>query len=96
MTNLFDVEIKTISLDDLENRTFANEFPRLFLEMHPWPIIIQEIQNAIPLLRAIRETVDDERERLAYDLYYIKHRNVWWDIAILVKAVFLACGGRHK
>ena len=63
VTNLFDVEIKTISLDDLENRTFANEFPRLFLEMHPWPIIIQEIQNAIPLLRAIRETVDDERER---------------------------------
>lgn len=41
-------------------------------------------------------SVDDERERLAYDLYYIKHRNVFWDIAILVKAVFLACGGRHK
>ena len=41
-------------------------------------------------------SVDDERERLAYDLYYIKHRNVFWDFAILVKAVFLACGGRHK
>ena len=41
-------------------------------------------------------SVDEEKERLAYDLYYIKHRNILWDIAILVKAVFLACGGRHK
>ena len=41
-------------------------------------------------------SVDDERERLAYDLYYIKHRNVFWDLAILIKAIFLACGGRHK
>lgn len=41
-------------------------------------------------------SVDEEKERLAYDLYYIKHRNIFWDFAILVKAVFLACGGRHK
>ena len=41
-------------------------------------------------------SVDEEKERLAYDLYYIKHRNVFWEIAILVKAVFLAVGGRHK
>lgn len=41
-------------------------------------------------------TIDEERERLEYDLYYIKHRNVLWEIFILVKAVFLALGGRHK
>lgn len=41
-------------------------------------------------------TVDEECERLAYDLYYIKHRNVFWEICILIKAVFLALGGRHK
>lgn len=41
-------------------------------------------------------SLDEERERLEYDLYYIKHRNVLWEIAILVKAVFLAVGGRHK
>lgn len=41
-------------------------------------------------------SVDEEKERLAYDFYYIKHRNIFWEIAILVKAVFLACGGRHK
>ena len=40
-------------------------------------------------------SVDEERERLCYDLYYIKHRNVLWEIGILVKAVFMAISGRH-
>ena len=34
-------------------------------------------------------------EKLQYDLYYLKNRNVIWEIFILVKAVFLALGGRH-
>ena len=38
---------------------------------------------------------DDIAEKLTYDLYYLKHRNVLWEIGILVKAVFLALGGRH-
>ena len=38
---------------------------------------------------------DDVAEKLAYDLFYLKHRNVLWEICILVKAVFLALGGRH-
>lgn len=38
---------------------------------------------------------DAEAEKLQYDLYYIKHRNVLWEIGILIKAVFLALGGRH-
>ena len=38
---------------------------------------------------------DAEAEKLQYDLYYLKHRNVFWEICILVKAVFLALGGRH-
>lgn len=40
-------------------------------------------------------SVDDEVGKLTYDLYYIKHRNVFWEIGILVKAVFMALGGRH-
>lgn len=39
---------------------------------------------------------DDVTEKLQYDLYYLKHRNVLWEIGILVKAVFLALGGRHE
>lgn len=38
---------------------------------------------------------DNEAIKLEYDLYYIKHRNILWDIAILLKAIFLALGGRH-
>lgn len=38
---------------------------------------------------------DDVAEKLAYDLYYLKHRNVLWEICILIKAVFMALGGRH-
>ena len=40
-------------------------------------------------------SVDDEAGKLVYDLYYIKHRNVLWEIGILIKAVFMALGGRH-
>ena len=40
-------------------------------------------------------SVDEEKERLGYDLYYIKHRNIIWEIGILVKAVFMAISGRH-
>ena len=38
---------------------------------------------------------EDITEKLEYDLYYIKYRNVLWEIFILIKAVFLALGGRH-
>ena len=38
---------------------------------------------------------DDVSEKLQYDLYYLKHRNIIWELGILVKAVFLALGGRH-
>ena len=40
-------------------------------------------------------SVDDIAEKLQYDMYYLKHRNLLWEIGILVKAVFLALGGRH-
>ena len=39
---------------------------------------------------------DDVAEKLQYDLYYLKNRNVLWEICILIKAVFLALGGRHE
>lgn len=40
-------------------------------------------------------TTEDVKEKLQYDLYYLKNRNLFWEIGILVKAVFLALGGRH-
>ncbi len=38
---------------------------------------------------------DDVEEKLQYDLFYLEHRNIPWEILILIKAVFLALGGRH-
>ncbi len=38
---------------------------------------------------------DDIAEKLQYDMYYLKHKNLLWEIGILIKAVFLALGGRH-
>ncbi len=40
-------------------------------------------------------TTEDITEKLQYDLYYLKNRNILWEIGILIKAVFLALGGRH-
>lgn len=39
---------------------------------------------------------EDITEKLQYDLYYLKNRNILWEIFILIKAVFLAIGGRHE
>ena len=32
-------------------------------------------------------SVDDAREKLAYDLYYVKHRSAWLDAAILFSTI---------
>ncbi|MEI8390621.1 MAG: sugar transferase [bacterium] len=40
-------------------------------------------------------STEDAIEKLRYELYYIKHRNLFWDFSILVKAVFMALSGRH-
>jgi lipopolysaccharide/colanic/teichoic acid biosynthesis glycosyltransferase len=42
-------------------------------------------------------SVDDAREKLAYDLFYIKRFSVWFDLSILVdtvKVVLLRSGSR--
>lgn len=60
---VFVKEMGIVSLDDPENRTLANKNPKLFLEAHPWPIIIDEIQKALPLLDAIKVVVDSEKNK---------------------------------
>lgn len=39
--------------------------------------------------------IDAIIEKLRYDFYYIKHRNIFWDVSMLLKAVSLALTGRH-
>lgn len=40
-------------------------------------------------------SIEDATEKLRYDFYYIKHRNIFWDISILIKAIMMALTGRH-
>ena len=32
-------------------------------------------------------SVEDAREKLAYDLYYVKHRTIWLDLVILLSTI---------
>lgn len=47
-----------VTLDDLEERNLANQDPKLFLETHPTPLIIDEVQYAPELLIYIKINVD--------------------------------------
>lgn len=40
-------------------------------------------------------SIEDATEKLRYDFYYIKHRNIFWDFSILMKAISMALTGRH-
>jgi len=50
-----------LTLDDPQLRGPAKNDPRLFLQAHPWPLLIDEIQYAPELLPYIKIAVDNER-----------------------------------
>ena len=52
-----------VTLDDLEQRTLAQEHPALFLERHPAPVLIDEFQYAPQLLPYIKIAVDAKKTR---------------------------------
>ena len=52
-------ERKKVTLDDAENRRLAKTDPALFLEMHPAPVLIDEIQYAPELFSYIKIHVDN-------------------------------------
>lgn len=58
---LFGHEMNSVSLDDLSVRALANSNPKLFLETYKWPLVIDEIQKATPLLSAIKEIIDQTK-----------------------------------
>ena len=58
----FGEDIASVTLDDLSERALANDNPRLFLESHPWPVIIDEIQKGTTLLEQIKIKIDDEKK----------------------------------
>ncbi len=60
--HIFGEDIPSVTLDDLNERALANDNPKLFLETHPWPVIIDEIQKGTPLLEQIKIKIDDEKK----------------------------------
>lgn len=50
-----------ISLDNTREREVAIKDPQLFLQLHKWPLIIDEVQRAPALFEAIEEIVNNEK-----------------------------------
>ena len=48
-----------VTLDDVENRRLAKTDPALFLEMHPAPVLIDEVQYAPELFSYIKINIDN-------------------------------------
>ena len=58
---LFGKEFEFVTLDDADEWELARTNPRAFLESHPWPLIIDEVQKAVMLLSEIKKVVDAQR-----------------------------------
>ena len=61
--HLFGGNIRKVTLDNLEDRTLANNDPRLFLETYGWPLIIDEIQKAPVLFDYIKINIDEYNQK---------------------------------
>ena len=59
---VFPANFNRVTLDDTEDRELAEKNPKLFLEVNPWPTIIDEIQKVPALLDAIKIKIDEQRK----------------------------------
>ena len=58
---LFGEEFEFVTLDDSDELFLAQTNPKGFLESHPWPLVIDEVQKAVGLLSEIKIIVDAQR-----------------------------------
>lgn len=59
---VFPANFNRVTLDDTEDRELAEKNPKLFLEVNPWPTIIDEIQKVPALLDEIKIKIDEQRK----------------------------------
>lgn len=59
---LFGDRFSTVTLDDANERQLALNNPKGFLEVHPWPLIVDEVQKAPNLLSEIKIKIDEQRK----------------------------------
>jgi len=55
-----------VSLDDLDQQHIARDDPKLFLQLHPTPLIIDEIQYAPQLFPYLKTHIDRTKEKGAF------------------------------
>ena len=56
-----ELDFNYVSLDDMRLREQATSDPELFLQLHPWPLIIDEIQYVPVLFNVIESIVNKEK-----------------------------------
>lgn len=47
-------------------------------------------------LHVYAASVAESREKLSYDLYYVKHQTLWFDLEILLKTAYMVLVGGHR
>ncbi len=74
---LYGDDFKQVNLDNLADRSISIQDPARFLDTYGWPLIIDEVQKAPPLLDEIKARIDlqrkiwrraDEKPKLMYVL----------------------------
>ena len=63
LQHLFAKQCRYVSLEPPDVRASAMEDPRTFLEIHPAPVIFDEVQYAPDLLPYIKEKIDADRHK---------------------------------
>ena len=62
-----------VSLDDLNERNIAKTDPKLFLELHKPPVLIDEVQYAPELFTYIKIHVDENQNAGDFGLQVLKY-----------------------
>lgn len=62
ITSTLGRKVNEVSLDDIQERTMAQNDPELFIRMHESPLIIDEFQYAPDLLSYIKIKIDEARK----------------------------------
>ncbi len=62
LKHLFNAKFHYVSMEPLDIRAAAMEDPRGFLEMHPPPVIFDEVQYVPEILPYIKEMIDHHRD----------------------------------
>ena len=66
LTEYMPKNMAYVTLDDKVLREQAKTNPKLFLQEHPWPLLIDEVQYAPELFSYIKMIVDKEKRRGMY------------------------------